>query len=82
MDIFPDVRLLPAASRRDGSLPRSRDEAVQWALQALPTDPPADGIQRVEARFQELFAETPEGFRPLWRPRVRDLLVTWESERA
>lgn len=82
MDIFPDVRLLPAGGRRDGSLPATKEEAVQWALQLLPTDPPAGGGGRVEARFQELFTETPEGFRPLWRPRVRDLLVAWEPERG
>ncbi len=82
MDIFPDVRLLPPTARREEALPGSREELIQWALQLMPTDASPDGARRIEARFQELFAETPNGFRPVWRPKVRDLLLSWEPERA
>lgn len=81
MDIFPDIRLLPPAGRRE-AVPGTREEAIEWALQLLPTGPPPDGAQRVEDRFKDLFTETPEGFRPLWRPRVRDLVITWEPGRT
>ena len=30
-----------------------------------------------EERFSELFAPSPEGFRPLWRQEAREMLITW-----
>ena len=35
----------------------------------------------VEAHFYELFAEGPEGFRPLWYQAARQLLITWETDK-
>lgn len=81
MDIYPEVRIPPTGGRRDMTLPQTRDEATQWALQQLPVEAPADGAAKVEAHFDELFASSPNGFRPLWRPRDRSFLVTWEVER-
>src|SRR3989475_327892 len=33
----------------------------------------------IEERFSELFASSPEGFRPLWRQEAREVLITWET---
>jgi len=35
----------------------------------------------VEAHFHELFAQRPEGFRPLWYQTARQLLITWETDK-
>lgn len=82
MDIYPEVRIPPASGRGDAALPQRREEAIQWGLQQLPIEAPPDGSAKIEARFDQLFASTPNGFRPLWRPRQRDFLVTWEVERS
>ena len=28
----------------------------------------------------ELFAESPEGVRPLWQPATRELMITWGKD--
>lgn len=77
MDILPDVRVLPNPFR-EGSLPRTRDDAVDWAaLRLHAEDKPAVRAMIVD-RFDDLFAESAAGFRPLWRPDARELLITWE----
>ena len=81
IDIYPEVRIPPLGGRRDAALPQTHEDATQWALQQLPVDPPADGASRIEAHFDDLFASSPNGFRPLWRPQQRDFLVTWEVGR-
>lgn len=80
MDILPDVRVLPDTFR-EGPLPRMRDEAIDWALMRLRAENDARARAVIEQRFDELFAEDAAGFRPLWRPDVRELLITWETAR-
>jgi len=80
MDIYPEVIILPGAAGSQ-RLPQSAGEAIQWALQQLPVDASPDGTERVKRHFGELFAETPKGFRPLWRPELPTFLVTWEAKR-
>ena len=63
-------------------LPQTPDEAVQLALQGQwlgPQDHPrARGL--IEARFSELFAPSPTGFRLLWHQEAREVLITWETD--
>jgi hypothetical protein len=86
MGILPDVLVLPGASLGLGGplatgLPQTLEEAVQQALQGqwLSLEDEEHGRKVIEAHFKELFAQTPEGFRPLWRQDTRELLITWET---
>jgi SAM-dependent methyltransferase len=85
MGILPDVRVLPLRLTLAGlppqtGFPRTREEAIASTLNGrwlAPRDRDrARGV--IEAHFHELFEETAEGFRPLWQPDSRELLITWE----
>ena len=81
MGILPDVRVLPEPFRIGGSgraLPRTREDAIDRAVQTpgMENDPRARAV--IEAHFDELFTPIPEGFRPTWLPDARELLITWE----
>jgi 2-polyprenyl-3-methyl-5-hydroxy-6-metoxy-1,4-benzoquinol methylase len=87
MGILPDVRVLPgrrhgAGCSVDAGLPQTRDQAIEMALQGnwlCPADRErARGV--IEAQYDQLFSETPEGFRPLWQPATRELLITWDKD--
>jgi hypothetical protein len=62
-------------------LPQTHEEAVHWALQGrwLRPDDQARALDLVEAHFDALFAQHPEGFCPLWHQEARQLLITWET---
>ena len=89
MGILPDVRVLPVvrwgpANPGDARWPRTREGAVEMAMQnrrvwAEDTDR-ARG--RIEAHFDELFAGSPDGFRPLWHRESRELLITWRTDQS
>jgi len=36
----------------------------------------------IEQHFDQLYAHTEHGFKPLWRPAVRELIITWEPAHA
>ena len=87
MGILPDVRVLPNVlygirSAVDSGLPRTRDKAIEMALQGNWLRP----IDRERARsvidtqFDELFATTSAGFQPRWHRATRELLITWDKE--
>jgi hypothetical protein len=87
MGILPDVRVLPnilygIRNPVDSGFPRTRDQAIEMTLQGnwlRPQDRErARGV--IEAQYDQLFAETPEGFRPLWQSATRELLITWEKD--
>jgi hypothetical protein len=87
MGILPDVRVLPGTRRGagcavDAGLPQTRDQAVALALQGRWLRPADRGRARrvIEAHCDELFSATPEGFRPLWHPETRELLITWRTD--
>ncbi len=89
MGILPDVRVLPGPRRGAGcsvdtDLPRTREQAVERALQGRWLRPEdrerARGV--IEAHYDELFSATPVGFRPLWHPATRELLITWEKDQT
>lgn len=81
LGILPDVRVLPNPFRDGNELPRSREEAVNWALLRLRREDDPAARAAVEAHFDELFSPSPAGLRPLWRPDVREMIITWESRR-
>jgi len=77
--VLPDVPLIPGAMRQ--GLPQTHQDAVHWALQGRWLRPADHARARdlVEAHFHELFAQRPEGFRPLWYQAARQLLIPWET---
>jgi hypothetical protein len=85
MGLLPDVRVLPDAPLIPGAmrqvLPQTHQDAVHWALQGrwLRPEDQARARDLVEAHFHELFAQRPEGFRPLWYQAARQLLITWKT---
>jgi hypothetical protein len=88
LGILPDVQVLPGLPKVPGGpmgarLPQTPEEAVQLALQGqwLAPQDQARAHSLIEERFQELYAATSEGFRPLWREDARELLITWEPDR-
>ena len=80
MGILPDLRMLPEPPWWEGEVLATREEALQLALEGCwlrrEDQERARGI--FEANFDQLFASGPEGFRPIWRPDSRELLITWE----
>ena len=87
MGILPDVRVLPGPQRGvdcsvDADLPQTRDQAVEMALQGtwLRREDRDRARRVIEAQFDDLCSESPAGFRPLWHPTTRELLITWETD--
>jgi SAM-dependent methyltransferase len=87
MNILPDVCVLPDTPLIPGAmqqgLPQTHQDAVHWALQGrwLRPEDQARARDLVETHFHELFAQHPEGFRPLWYQAARQLLITWETDK-
>jgi SAM-dependent methyltransferase len=86
LDILPDVHVLPGVPMVPGGtmgarLPQTQEDAVQLGLQGqwLGHQDHARARHLIAERFSELFAPSPEGFRPLWRQEAREMLITWET---
>ena len=80
MGILPDIRVMPLLPWWERYEISTRDEAVEVALEGSWLKPEDLGHARgvIESHFDELFAATAQGFRPLWHPAMRELLITWE----
>ena len=80
MGILPDIRVLPLLTWWESEEIPTHDEPVEVALEGSWLRPQdrdhARGV--IESHFDELFATTALGFRPLWVPGMRELLITWE----
>ncbi len=84
LGLLPEVRLLPEpfAWPEAAPLPANEDEAVAFALNAVDAAQTPGAAERVAARLDELFARDAGGpWRPVWRPPMRGLLITWETAR-
>ena len=81
MGIPADVRFLPEGAWWGQELPQTRAQAVDLALQGrwLKTQDRPRAAQVILANFEQLFAAETPGFRPLWYPDSRELLITWEA---
>jgi len=87
MGILPDVHVLPGVRLVPGGtlgaqMPQTPEDAVELALQGQWLGPRDQARARglIAERFPELFASSPEGFRPLWRQEAREVLITWETD--
>jgi SAM-dependent methyltransferase len=89
LGIEPDIRMLPLPAGPTVVAP-SRVEAIGLAMAQLrghqwafwPLRPELDRLarQRIEARFGELFDETPGGYLPRWTVPAREVLITWRRQ--
>ena len=82
MGILPDIRVMPLLPWWERHEIATRDEAVEAALDGswLRSEGRDHARRIIESHFDELFATTPQGFRPLWLPGMRELLITWEVD--
>ena len=82
MGILPDIRVLPSLPWWDVQFHESRDEALEsalWRHQWLRPEDETKAREIIEAHFDELFHRSSQGFKPVWRPEVWELLITWET---
>ena len=85
--IEPDVRMLPMMPSRMEAVPTYEDAVAlalaqlrghQWAFWPLDPALARQARARIEARFGELFTQTPSGYEPAWTVPGRNALITWE----
>ena len=79
--ILPEV-LIPSDSSEP--LLQTRDRATDFALQGVwlsQMDRPR-AKEIVEEHFDDLFSESAEGYRPLWRSPSREMIITWETSHS
>ena len=79
--ILPDVLTLPDAPWWETSLPRTKDDAVQDALESgwVMERDLAVARETLFHNFDRLFAFDGDGYRPRWRRPSRELLITWTT---
>jgi hypothetical protein len=83
MGILPDLRMLPEPPWWEGEVLATREEALQLALEGrwLREEDKERARGIFEANFDHLFTTGQEGFRPIWQPDSRELMITWEVSR-
>lgn len=81
MGILPDLRLLPEPPWWEGELLATWEEALALALEGrwLREQDRPRARNLFQEHFGQLFSTAPDGYRPLWRPSSRELLITWET---
>ena len=81
MEILPDLLVLPESPWWEGSVLRTREEAVEDAIESgwvMERDIPA-AREMLFRHFDELFSADDAGFHPRWRQPSREVLITWET---
>ena len=81
MGILPDVCVLPEPSWWETLWLPTADEALELALEGrwLREEDRERARALFDEQFDDLFSRNAQGFRPLWRSEMRELLITWES---
>ena len=79
MGIAPETVGLPEpfAWPERGDLPRTPEETVDFALEALDSDGSAETRRRIADRLDGLFTRDGGTYVPAWRPELRGKLITW-----
>ncbi|MDP8922967.1 MAG: methyltransferase domain-containing protein [Chloroflexota bacterium] len=89
MGIEPDVRMLPdplpvppPVPTREAAIQAGVDRFIaQWAFWPLGPELEARLRRVLEARFDELFNPTADGYAATWINPGREVLISWESRR-
>ena len=82
--ILPDVRVLPAPTWWEDWRHPTREEAIESVLFGRwSRESERDRARRIfEEQFDDLFAPDDNGgYRVIWRTPMRELLITWETNR-
>ena len=79
MGILPDVRILKEPPWWDGDFPRTREAALQMAVEDIDSSDRPRAARVIENRIDELFRPGPNGYVPLWRGPMKEMLITWET---
>ncbi len=81
MGILPNVQVLPELPWWENKRPLTREEAVKMIVEDRAVKLVDRGRAKAlfETRFDELFTPSGEGFVPLWRLDMSELLITWET---
>jgi SAM-dependent methyltransferase len=79
MGILPDVRVLPGPWQDFLAGATTREQAITLAADRIWPGNADRARAPIAAHFDTLFAQTADGYRPLWRPSPREVLITWES---
>jgi hypothetical protein len=83
MGVLPDVRVLPAPTWWEDWHHATREEALdsvifgRWSREGVRET--ARGI--FDEQFDELFTPDGDGYRAIWRQPMRELVITWETNR-
>ena len=84
MGILPDVHVLPESTWWEDWHHATREEALEsvifgrWSREGI-----RDTARRIfDEQFDDLFASDGDGYRAIWRQPMRELLITWETERS
>ena len=90
MGIEPDVTMLPLPASQFPPLPDKQASierglffarADQWATWPMAAELEARVRHLLEAEFDDLFVQTPEGYLPRWLKLGREVLITWQPRR-
>ena len=83
MGILPDVCVLPDPTWWEDWHYSSREEALDSVIFGRWSQEGAQESARsiFDEQFDELFAPDGHGYRAIWRQPMRDLLITWETNR-
>ena len=57
----------------------AREQALALAGNWLRDEDRERAREMFDEQFDELFSRSAQGFRPLWRSEMPELLITWES---
>ena len=83
MGILPDVKVLPTDTWWEDWHQPTREEAVEsvifgrWSREGI-----RDRARRIfNEDFNELFVAESGGYRPIWRKPMREMVITWETDR-
>jgi hypothetical protein len=78
--MLPDRWIAPSSRTREAAVQSAlmSVRGHQWAFWPLTPEVEARAKQVIERGFDELFAETPEGYAPRWTGVAREVLLTWQ----
>lgn len=81
MGILPDLLVLPDTPWWESNLPKTKEAAVQDALESgwVMDKDLAEARETLSRNFDRLFAHDGVGYQPRWRQPSRELLITWPT---
>ncbi len=83
LGILPDLKVLPDQFRGFRAASKTRDEAIDGALETVEASGIPGARERIERNFDSLFSESGGEIRTTWFPSgMKELLITWTPRSA